>query len=307
MLALAHSTHSRSTRSIIAAAVLACVSLGGFEARGAAFIDTTVNPANFGSPLAPANNFIRYQQAAINYSFTAAFTTSYGAAGQAAVVAAMTTWNSAVATAVAPGANPAANSAVIQAADPRILNFGNSDLQSVALHEIGHTLGLHHTETGGAANNYNVVAGAWVAGAEIPAPIMHSTIAPLLRIRTLTNDDLFASQFLYDAGVAGNGQGNIGGPVFGNAAVAFTLTQVPIAQAHSITVTALPLANFVATCGAGILACVTPASINTNASAGAWRVITSGTIFFPIPEPSSIALFGLGILMLRLRPRRGSP
>jgi hypothetical protein len=306
MSASAHRTHARSTRMMVVAAVLACVPLGSFEARAAAFIDNTVNPAIFGNPLAPANNFIRYQQAAINYAFAPAFVGAYGAAGQAAVVAAMTSWNAAVATAVAPGANPAANSAAIQAGDPRVKNFPNHDLQSVALHEIGHTLGLHHTDTAGAANNYNVVGGAWVAGAEIASPIMHSTIAPNLRIRTLTNDDLAAAQFLYDAGPAGNGQGNIGGPVFGNGAVAFTLTQVPIAQAHAITVTALPWVNFVATCGAGILACVTPASINTNASAGNWGVITSGTIFFPIPEPSTIVLLGLGILMLRLHPRRGA-
>ena len=299
MLALAHRTHSRSTRTIIAAAVLACVPLGSFEARGAAFIDTAVS--SFGNPLTA--NFIRYEQATINYAFTGAFVGAYGAAGQAAVVAAMSSWNAAVPTAVAPGANPAANSAAIQAGDPRILTSLDHDLQSVALHEIGHTLGMNHPNEAGA--NFNVNAGAWVAGAEIPRPIMDSNIPTNLRIRTLTDDDLFAAQFLYDAGAAGNGQGNIGGPVFGGGAAAFTLTQVPIAQAHNITITALPFANFLATCGGPFVACVAPASFTTIASAGAWRVITSATIYFPIPEPSSIALLGLGILMLRLRPRRG--
>jgi hypothetical protein len=263
----------------------------------------------FAASADPANSFFRWQQATITYSFTASFTAAYGAAGQQAVNQAFVTWDSSLLTDL-PGGNNFA--APMQAGDPSVLGFqATYDLQSVALHEIGHVLGADHPDVaslinnnttgdnGGvwpnppAVKNYNVQNGVWVRGA-LPAgshPVMWSTLEANTRRRVLTDDDDYFAQYLYANPPGGGNVGPLGGPVFGGG-VPFTFSQVATGGNVIINGGILP-AGTLASTG------VTTADISQS-----WWQANAANITFNVPEPSTgmiLVVFVVVVLMVRKR------
>ena len=168
--------------------VLSTLVLLGHSSKGAAISSNSYGLG--GNPLtAPypntKSNFFRWEQAPLTYAYDPTFTAAYGAAGQSEVSKAFATWSAGIAAVT----GPVDQSAAFGGTDVSILGAGGIfDLQSVALHEIGHAIGFDHPNpaSGNGANNYNVVTGDWVNGALPGAshPIMWHTIAPVLAVST---------------------------------------------------------------------------------------------------------------------------
>lgn len=311
-------------RKRVGASIILAATLGGLTivrtADGAAFAfrDFGAGPDGdgigilspaVGGSAAPVNSFYRWQQETITYSFTPAFTSAYGAGGEAAVSAAFATWNSAVSIALNPGTDI---SSPMQPGDRKILAFTeNIDLESVALHEIGHVLGSDHPDVADLTNNnttgnfnnppvnknYTISGGAWTIGALGAGnhPVMWSLMEDELRRRELTDDDLYWSQFLYDDDPASAvGGAGIGGPIFGGG-VEFMFSEVP--TGGNVIIDAAFL-------GGSTLAS-TGVTTEELDPVVAWRRAVSATIIFSVPEPSSLSLLALaGIMAMRRREKK---
>ncbi|HEY2840587.1 MAG TPA: matrixin family metalloprotease [Pirellulales bacterium] len=285
----------------------------------------------FGEPssgilLGSSGDFFRWQNPAplgtqtISYSFTPAFVAKYGLAAEAKITSDLGQWASWVNKAALPAQSI---SKAFNAGNPqndiRLLGFAQTyDFESVALHEIGHVLGLDHSDVASGLNkntteinkavlptpgtpadptlaNYNVNgAGAFVVGALPGAahPVMWSVLAANTDRQSLTTDDVYGIQYLYGAGLGGNGTGAALGPAFGGGSA---LNFNPVANNGNIVF------------DVGMLGPNTLAETNVNTAAGAGGLLdapfvaSSATVTFAIPEPSTWLLLGLGLALLGAR------
>jgi len=315
----------RFSRTLALSALMLSVAA---DALATAFITGNYGAGPNGDGLgAPGTDFFRWQNAAvlgtqtITYTFTPAFVQYYGLAGEAKVTADLNQWANWVTLAALPAGD--ISKAFNPATDIALKNTSGSiyDLQSVALHEIGHVLGLDHPDVASGVNpnttdiggmklltpgtpadpglaNYNVDNnGAWQNGA-LPNgvhPVMWSVLAAGVDRQSLTYDDVYGDQYLYTAGLGGNGAGAALGPAYGGG-TPFAFNQV--AGAANITFDAAPL-------GA-----LTLASTNVVTAAGpggagnAPFIATSATVVFQAPEPSTWLLLTFGLAALGLRRAR---
>ncbi len=287
--------------------VLSTLALLGHSSKGAALSDNSFglggNPQTAPYPNT-ASNFFRWEQAPITYKFDSTFTTAYGAAGKTEVDAAFATW----AASISATSGLASQSAAFGGTDVAILGVGGIfDLQSVALHEIGHAIGFDHPNpaSGNGANNYNVVSGDWV-NAGLPGgshPIMWDTIAQNISRQQLTIDDIYAAQFLYSTTSAGAGNGGAGGPVFGNSAVALSFSEI-LAGSPDILIQAAPLAGLSLGSTINTLGFLNVPSFQYTQATN--FIPTAMVITIQVPEPSTYVLWimaagGFAVVVLGAR------
>jgi hypothetical protein len=246
------------------------------------------------------SNFFRWEQSQITYAFAPSFVSAYGVPGQNRVTTDFGLWTAGIAAAAAPADQSAPYNPVN---DIPILGQTNTyDFQSVALHEIGHSIGFDHPDID---PNYNVAAGDWAAGA-LPAanhPVMWHNIAPILDRQVLTIDDVQGDQFLYSQVAAGAGKGPAGGPVFGNTARGLTFNQIAYNPAGLPDILIEAAVLPAGTLGQTFLR---PGGVFTPVAGFTYKLATNATfmdIQFPVPEPSSIVLAVLGVVAFVLFPR----
>jgi PEP-CTERM motif len=295
--------------------VLSALALLGHSSKGAAISSNSFglggNPQTAPYPN-KASNFFRWEQPTITYAFDPTFTVPYGAAGQSEVSKAFATW----AAGITANTGPSDQSAAFGGTDVSIIGVGAIvDLQSIALHEIGHAIGFDHSNpaSGNGANNYNVVAGDWV-NAALPVgshPIMWDTIAANTSRQQLTLDDIQAAQFLYSTNTAGASNGAAGGPVFGNNAVALSFSDITgMAGIPDILFKAAPLSGLKVASTINSLGFLNVSGFTYTKAFNDGVHATAMVITIRVPEPSTYVLWimaasGFAVVVFRAR-RDGS-
>ena len=301
MLLTRHSCFALALRASAATLlVLGTLILLGHSAKGAAISDFAFGEG--GDPKTapypnPASDFFRWEHAPLTYAFDPSFTAVYGSAGRSEVNKAFATWAASI---TADDTAPLDQSDVFGGTDVSVLGLGgNVDLQSVALHEIGHAIAFDHPnfDSGNEANNYNVVAGDWVQ-ADLPAgshPIMWDPFALNISRQQLTLDDIRVAQFLYSTNSPGAGMGDAGGPVFGNSAVALSFSDITGTGGS-------PDILFKGANTPGLVASITNTLGFSNGGDELFYTIainaTAMVITIGVPEPSSLVLLSLGVLII---------
>lgn len=125
----------------------------------------------------------RWSTAGLNFSFDQSFSNAFGQNGKQAVTDAFALWDAAF------GQQNAALTTGFQTGMPI------ADIESIALHEIGHALGLHHTDQAGAQNkNYGPNGNIALSN---PGAVMHSQLNFGEIQRTLSQDDVDGINYLY--------------------------------------------------------------------------------------------------------------
>jgi len=128
----------------------------------------------------------RWSISTITFSIDDSFSTEFGDSGITAITNAFNTWDTAFGT---PSTSAPSSTEVF-------IESTLFDLESIALHEIGHALGLTHPDKAGNKNYNSSGASITAAGSEV----MNSTIGAGELARELTSDELAGMNYLYDPG-----------------------------------------------------------------------------------------------------------
>ena len=253
-----------------------------------AFAFALLGPAGFA--LASFEDFGKgwsWSSATITVSFDDSITNQLGLSGEDAIISTIAYIEQLFLT-QSTGTQTAGGGAndFFSPADPTNLY----DLESIALHELGHAIGLHHPNQAG-TNNFDA------AGASIAATgneLMNSVpVNPGEAQRKFTTDDLNGFNHLYPNAAAEPDFTFIGAP----AAEIGSLVGADI-DFFALNFSTVPLlAPF-----AGVLALADVAIFGTNGN-GPGDII-GADIFFNIPEPGTLLLVGCGLLALSGAARR---
>jgi len=197
------------SKPVLSSVFLACFLLFSPNFAGAFAL---LGPDTDADGTAPEANFqlfgdeFRWSISTITYSIDNTFSTAFGVSGLTAITNAFNTWDAAFGT---PSTSAPSSTEIFT--NP----LNPYDLESIALHEIGHSLGLTHPDQGDdLGRNYTgeVDNGIPVTTDATGSEVMNSTIRPGELARELTSDELAGLNYLYDplnVNIDGGGLGEL--------------------------------------------------------------------------------------------------
>jgi len=219
---------------------------------------------------APEANFqlfgeeFRWSISTVTYSIDDSFSAEFGDSGITALKNAFNTWDTVFGT---PSTSAPSSTEIF-------IESTLYDLESIALHEIGHALGLTHPDQAGNRNYDSSGVSITATGSEV----MNSTIGVGELARELTSDELAGFNYLYDP----ENVNLLDGPGVGDldfVEVAATALEGPD-QGANIDIFAMPGSNPIFD-GAGNALAITLDSFVFNGASDGPGIISGDALSFP--------------------------